>query len=73
MKKTYFLDGLECANCAAKIEKKVSEIPGVESANVNFLTTKLTIEADEKLLPDLLKQIKKIVRKQEPDTTVREA
>lgn len=73
MKKVYILEGLECANCAAKIEKKVSELPGVASANVNFLTTKLTLEADESVLPDLLKQIQKIVRKTEPDTKVKEA
>ena len=32
-----------CANCAAKIEEKVSRLPGVESASVNFLTEKMLL------------------------------
>ena len=42
MKKTYLLDGLCCANCAAKIERGVAAIDGVTEASVSFLTTKLT-------------------------------
>ena len=44
MKKTYLLEGLCCANCAAKIERGVADIDGVTDASVNFLTTKLTFE-----------------------------
>lgn len=44
VKKVYILAGLGCANCAAKIEKEVGAIAGVKSANVDFITKKLTIE-----------------------------
>ena len=47
MKKTYLLNGLDCAHCAAKIEKGVADIGGVTNASVSFLTTKLTFEAAE--------------------------
>lgn len=40
MKKTYLLNGLDCAHCAAKIEKGVADIDGVTNASVSFLTTK---------------------------------
>ena len=47
MKKVFKLEGLGCANCAAKIEKAVSKLEGVSSASVNFMTTKMVIEADD--------------------------
>lgn len=72
MKKTYLLDGLCCANCAAKIEKGVSEIDGVTSATVNFLTTKLIVEGEDAKMDDILKKTKKIVKKIEPDVAMAE-
>ncbi len=72
MKKVYLLEELCCANCAAKIEKKVAALDGVANANVNFLTTKLSFEADETQVPELVEQIRKIVRKVEPDVVMRE-
>ena len=38
MKKTFVLDDLDCANCAAKIENAVREIEGVISASVSFMS-----------------------------------
>ena len=59
-----------CANCAAKIEEKVSRLPGVESASVNFLTEKMLLEVAEPELDSVKKEIVKIVNKIEPDVTV---
>lgn len=47
MKKEFILEGLGCANCAAKMEQKINELDGVHSANVNFLTKTLTLEIKE--------------------------
>ena len=72
MKKTYLLEGLCCANCAAKIERGVSDIDGVTEASVNFLPTKLTFEADDSRLDEIVKKAKKIVKKVEPDVEIKE-
>ena len=72
MKKTYLLEDLCCANCAAKIEKKVAALDGVDSASVNFLTTKLVMDVQESSAADVDAAVRKIVRKIEPDVTVRE-
>ncbi|MCI5512879.1 MAG: cation transporter [Clostridia bacterium] len=73
MKKVFLLEGLDCANCAAKIEKAVSELDGVKSASVNFITTKLTIETEEDTVSDeFLKKIKKTAKKTDSDVTVKE-
>lgn len=72
MKKTYFLEGLCCANCAAKIERGVADIDGVTDASVNFLTTKLTFEGEDSKIDDIVKKAKKIVKKIEPDVEIKE-
>lgn len=72
MKKTYLLEGLCCANCAAKIEKGISDIDGVTSASVSFLTTKLVFEGEEDKMEDIVKKAKKIVKKIEPDVNMEE-
>ncbi len=70
MKKTYKLENLDCASCAAKMEDGIRKLPGIEAVNVNFLTSKLTIVTEEATLPNLESQIKAIVRKIEPDCDV---
>lgn len=40
----YQIEGLDCADCAAKLEKYVSEMPGVSRATLNFSTARLTVE-----------------------------
>ena len=47
MKKVYKMEDLDCANCAAKMERAIHKIDGVNAASVNFLTQRLAIEADE--------------------------
>lgn len=44
MKIKYTITGLDCPNCAAKLADKMSAIAGVDSAKINFLTEKLTVE-----------------------------
>ena len=41
------LSGLNCANCANKIEAKVNKINGIENASLNFSTTVLTVEINK--------------------------
>ena len=48
VKQAFTVEGLCCAKCAAEIEEAVGRIVGCESANMAFMTKKLTIEAPEK-------------------------
>ncbi len=73
MKKTFKLVGLDCANCAAKIEDKISKLEGVSSATVNFMTTKLVIEAEDDKMDVIVDAAKTIVKKFEPDVVVQKA
>ena len=46
MKYKYTITGLDCPNCAAKLAGIMSGKDGIESAKINFLTEKLTVESD---------------------------
>ena len=56
MKLKYTITGLDCPNCAAKLAGQMSSIDGIDSAKINFLTEKLTVETylDESVAYNLL-------------------
>ena len=70
MKKTYMLEDLDCANCAAKMEEAVKKIDGVKFASVNFLAQKMTLEADDEAFDEILKKAIKTIKRVEPDYRV---
>lgn len=73
LKKELILEGLCCANCAAKIEQKVGQLNGVASASINFVTKTLAMELEEiSKVDELIAAAKSIVNKIEPDVVVRE-
>ncbi|WP_292380163.1 heavy metal translocating P-type ATPase [Methanosarcina sp. UBA289] len=39
----FCITGMDCADCATKLEKYISKVPGVETAHVNFGTSKMTV------------------------------
>lgn len=63
MKKTFKMQNLDCANCAAKMEQAIQKIPGVISANISFMTQKLTLEYDETKEAEILAEAKKACQK----------
>ena len=69
MKKSYQIEDLDCANCAAKIEDAIRKISGVKDASVSFIGQKLTVETDSDLT-EIISEIKKVVNKIEPDCTI---
>ncbi len=70
MIKTYALENLDCANCAAKMETAIRKIPGVNDATVSFFTQKLTVDAEEERFEEIMKQIVKVCKRVEPDCVI---
>lgn len=67
------LSGLDCANCANKIEDRVNRLELVEEANLNFSTNQLTVLIKESALKtDVITEIKRIVKQLEPHVVVEE-
>ncbi|AGA68593.1 cation transport ATPase [Desulfitobacterium dichloroeliminans LMG P-21439] len=73
MKKTFRLQGLGCANCAAKMENAICALDGVNDATVNFMTTKMVIEGEEEKMASIIEAAEKIVKKIEPEVIVKKA
>lgn len=69
MKKIFILKGLDCPNCAAKIQREVGEINGVDSSVVNLMNQSLTVEFSKEI-PDLSKNIAAIVHSHEPEVEI---
>lgn len=70
MKKVYKMEDLDCANCAAKMERAIHKIDGVNAASVNFLTQRLAIEADEERFEQIMDNVVKVCRKVEPECRI---
>lgn len=71
MRKTFLLEELDCANCAAKMEDGIRRLPGVTFVSVNFLTQKLTLEAEDKEFETVLDNAVKLCKKIEPDCVIK--
>lgn len=70
MKKVYRMEDLDCANCARKMEDAIRKIQGVESVNINFLTQKMTLEAQDDRFDEIVQQAQKACRRVEPDCRI---
>jgi Cd2+/Zn2+-exporting ATPase len=73
VKKELLLEGLNCANCAVKIEARVKALEGISSASINFATKTLVVEMEDKqLVEPILQETIKIIKDLEPHVDVRE-
>lgn len=72
MIKKFRIDGLDCANCAAKIENKISKLSGVRSASLSFMTGKLVLEADDGVMDEIVEKAKAIINRIESGAAVKE-
>lgn len=70
MKKKYSITGIDCANCAAKVEAKMNELPEVDSVTLTFATGQLLVEAENP--DDVLPLLRDIADKAEPGTVIEE-
>ena len=70
MKCEFVLEGLNCPNCAARIESDAAKLPGVTGASVNLMKQTLSLEVSAGR--DMLSQVEKIVHRYEPDVAVKE-
>ena len=67
MKKIVKLEGLCCANCAAKIEDGVRKLPGVKEATLSFMTQRLVMEVEDGREDEVIEAARKVKDKIEPE------
>lgn len=72
-KKIYILENLCCANCGAKMERKINDLSQVESATLTFATKQLAVVINDTVNEDhLLLEIQKICSSIEDEVVVKE-
>lgn len=72
VKHEFLLEGLDCANCAMKIEKSVNGIQSITSCNVNFATKTLTMEMDKTKEIDTIEEVRRNIHRLEPHINILE-
>ena len=70
MKKAFKIRELDCAHCAQEIEEAAAKVEGVNKVRVNFLSERMTLDADDDKFDAVLAEIKKIVKTIEPDAVL---
>ena len=67
MQKKYSIE-VDCANCAAAVERKLSELEGIEKVSISYMAQKMIVDyaegVDEK---GMLKEMLKVARRIEPE------
>ena len=69
MKKAFKLSELDCGHCAQEIEDAVAKLDGVTKVRVNFMSQRMTLEADDARFDEILGEIRKIIKTIEPGAT----
>lgn len=64
------INGLDCANCAAKVERKINEMSEISEATVDFLNRKLIISSSEENTDSLMKSVQNAINSVESGVTV---
>ena len=71
MRKIFAMIDLDCANCAAKMERAIADIEGVTFVSVSYFAQKLTLEAPDEVFEAVLKEAQKRVKRIEPDCRIK--
>lgn len=72
MKRRFKIKGLDCANCAAELERKIQKIDGIDNASISFMMERLELEFEETKKEEILKNVAKIIKREEPDVKLEE-
>lgn len=70
MKKVFELRDLDCANCAAKMERKIKKLPGVTDCSISFMSGRMTLEAEDEAFDRAVSEAALLIKKIEPDCTL---
>lgn len=70
MHRSFKIQNLSCANCAAKMENDINKLDGVSKASISFMTQRLTLDADDTRFDDIVNECDRICKKYEPETNI---
>lgn len=70
MKKSFKMEELDCANCAAKMEAAIAKIDGVNKVTINFMAQKMILDADDDRFEAILDEAEKAIKAVEEDCSI---
>ncbi|MDO4290425.1 MAG: cation transporter [Eggerthellaceae bacterium] len=70
MRRSFKLEDLDCANCAAKMETAINKVEGVNKATISFMTQKLVLDADDARFDAVLDEAQRLISGIEPDCRI---
>ena len=67
MKKSFAMQDLDCANCAAKMEAAIKKLDGVNDCSVNFFAQKMILDADDARFDEIVAKAAAAIKRVDPD------
>ena len=67
MKMKFKIKGLDCANCAAELERAIAKVEGITSASISFMTERMIIELEDEKENEVMENVRNVIKKEEPD------
>ena len=71
MKKTMRISGIDCGNCALKLETAIKKVPGVNDFSLNFLTGRVVADLSDDTAEETMAAIQKLIGRMEPSAKLR--
>lgn len=66
------IEGLDCANCTNNLESELSKIEILNNVTISFISERLSFSCEEVNYDEAVKLIKKVIKREEPDVTIKE-
>lgn len=66
------IEGLDCANCANNLESELNKIEILNNVTISFMSERLSFNCEEVNYDEAVKLIKKVIKREEPDVTIKE-
>lgn len=66
------MTGLDCATCASNLEHEIEKLDGVHDVSISFMTEKFTFSCKDSQKEEVMKRIRRVVSKNEPDVEIEE-
>ncbi|MCI8392318.1 MAG: heavy-metal-associated domain-containing protein [Clostridia bacterium] len=72
MKSRFKIKGLDCANCAAELERAIEKIDGIDNVSISFMAERMELEFEDVKKEEIMKKLNKVIKREEPDVKIEE-
>lgn len=70
MKKVFKIEDVDCANCAAKMERMAGKLEGVNEVSINFMAQRITIDAVDEKFDAVVNDVEKVMKKVDKEARI---